>query len=97
VHLCLDRENLTQATIRDWATSHGLDRCIFDQTCEQASTASWLQAARTEGLANGVTSAPAAFINGRRIQGAVDLETLVDMAEEEHERLSALGQDVAPR
>jgi protein-disulfide isomerase len=88
VHLCLDRENLTQATIRDWATSHGLDRCIFDQTCEQASTASWLQASRKEGLANGVTTAPAAFIDGRRIQGTVDLETLVDLAEEEHERLA---------
>jgi protein-disulfide isomerase len=89
VHLCLEREHLTQTTIRDWAGSHGLDRCIFDQTCEQASTASWLQASRREGLANGVTVAPAAFVNGRRVQGNIDLETLVDVAEEEHERLAA--------
>jgi protein-disulfide isomerase len=97
VHLCLNRENLSQTTIRDWAASHGLDRCIFDQTCEQTSTASWLQAARKEGLANGVTSAPAAFINGRRIQGTVDLETLVDLAEEEHERLTTGDQAVHPK
>jgi protein-disulfide isomerase len=89
VHLCLEREHLTQTTIRDWAGSHGLDRCIFDQTCEQASTGSWLQASRKEGFANGVTVAPAAFLDGRRIQGSIDFETLVDLAEEEHERLTA--------
>jgi protein-disulfide isomerase len=92
VHLCLERERLSQATIRDWATSHGLDRCVFDQTCEQASTASWLQAARKEALANGVTAAPAVFIDGRRIQGSVDLETLVDLAKEEQEALTAQKQ-----
>jgi protein-disulfide isomerase len=92
LHLCLERENLSQTTIRDWASSHGLDRCIFDHTCEQASTASWLQASRKEGLANGVTSAPAVFVDGRRVQGPLDLETLVDLAEEEHERLTALGK-----
>lgn len=92
VHLCLERDHLTQATIRDWASSHGLDRCIFDQTCEQASTADWLQASRREGLANGVTSAPAVFIDGRRVQGPLDLQTLVDLAEEEHARLTALVQ-----
>jgi len=88
VHLCLERAHLTRANIRDWAGSHGLDRCIFDQTCEQASTASWLQAARKEALANGVTAAPAVFINGRRIQGTVDLESLVDLAEEEQQALT---------
>jgi protein-disulfide isomerase len=92
LHLCLEREHLTQATLRDWAGSHGLDRCIFDQTCERASTAAWLQASRKEGLANGVTAAPAAFINGRRIQGSIDLETLVDLVEEEHERLATRNQ-----
>jgi protein-disulfide isomerase len=97
VHLCLDRENLSQTTIRDWASSHGLDRCIFDQTCEQASTASWLQAARKEALANGVTAAPAAFINGRRIQGSVELETLVDLVEEEHEKLTTHSQAAVPK
>lgn len=100
IHLCLERDRLTPATIRDWAGSHGLDRCIFDQTCEQASTASWLQASRKEGLANGVTSAPAVFLNGRRVQGGLDLETLVDLAEEEYERVTTHEQsqvgDVTP-
>ncbi len=94
IHLCLERENLTQTTIRDWAGSHGLDRCIFDQTCEQPGTSSWLEASRKEGLANGVTTVPAAFINGRRIQGRIDSKTLVDFAEEEYQRLS--GHDPSP-
>ena len=94
IHLCLDRENLTQTTIRDWAGSHGLDRCIFDQTCEQPGTMSWLEASRKEGLAKGVVSVPAAFINGRRIEGRIDSQTLVGFAEEEYQRLS--GRDQSP-
>jgi hypothetical protein len=88
--LCMGREQLQKATLRDWVGSHGLDRCIFDHTCEQPGTAAWLTASREEGVANGVTTAPAAFVNGRRIQGQLDLETLVDMLEEEHERVTHL-------
>jgi hypothetical protein len=92
MHLCLEREHLTHPTIRDWAGSHGLDRCIFDETCERASTVSWLEASRKEGLANGVTVAPAVFINGRRIRGSIDLETLIDLAEQEHARRTVSDQ-----
>jgi protein-disulfide isomerase len=88
LHLCMERDTLKRSTLRDWVGEHGLDRCIFDQTCEQPGTAAWLEASRQEGLANGVTAAPAAFINDRRVQGPLDLETLVDLAEEEHERLA---------
>ena len=90
LHLCMGREQLQKATLRDWVGSHGLDRCIFDPTCEQPGTAAWLTVSREEGVANGVTTAPAAFVNGRRIQGQLDLETLVDMLEEEHERVTQL-------
>jgi protein-disulfide isomerase len=88
LHLCLERASLQGPTLRDWVGRHGLDRCIFDHTCEQPDTAAWLEASRKEGLANGVTAAPAAFLDGRRVQGMLDLETLVDLAEEEHERLA---------
>jgi protein-disulfide isomerase len=88
LHLCMERESLQKPTLRDWVGSHGLDRCIFDHTCEQPGTAAWLAAAREEGVANGVTVAPAAFVNGRRIQGQLDLDTLVDVLEEEHERVT---------
>jgi protein-disulfide isomerase len=88
LHLCMEREHLKTTTLRDWVGRHGLDRCIFDNTCEQPGTAAWLAAAREEGVANGVTAAPAAFVNGRRIQGQLDLDTIVDVLEEEHERLA---------
>ena len=100
IHLCLERENLTQATLRDWAGSHGLDRCIFDQTCEQPGTTAWLQAARKEGLANGVTSAPAVFINGQRILGSVGLQALIDSVAQAYQEGSTrdpvLGRDPVP-
>jgi protein-disulfide isomerase len=86
LHLCLESGHLQKATLRDWVGSHGLDRCIFDHTCEQAGTAAWLATAHAEGASNGVTSAPAAFLNGKRLQGNLDLETIVDLAEEEFER-----------
>jgi protein-disulfide isomerase len=88
LHLCMERAQLDKVKLRDWVGSHGLDRCIFDNTCEQPGTAAWLNASREEGVANGVTTAPAAFVNGRRIRGQLDLETLVDLLEEEHERVS---------
>ena len=59
----MGREQLQKATLRDWVGSHGLDRCIFDHTCEQPGTAAWLTASREEAVANGVTTAPAAFVN----------------------------------
>jgi protein-disulfide isomerase len=88
LHLCLERESLKKTTMRDWVGSHGLDRCIFDHTCDQPGTATWLAASREEGVANGVTSAPTAFVNGRRIHGELELETVVDLLEEEHERVT---------
>ena len=86
LHLCLQRENLQKPTLRDWVGSHGLDRCIFDHTCERPDTAAWLEASRKEGMANGVTAAPAVFLNGRRVQGQLDLEALVALLEREHAR-----------
>jgi protein-disulfide isomerase len=88
LHLCLERERLTRVTLKDWVGSHGLDRCIFDVTCEKESAARWLAASRKEGLANGVKSAPSAFINGRLVRGKLDLEMLVNLLNHEHERLA---------
>jgi protein-disulfide isomerase len=96
IHLCLERERLRKTTLRDWVGSHGLDRCIFDHTCEQPGTAVWLKAAHDEGTRNGVTTAPAVFLNGRRVHGPLDVDTIVDLAEEEHDRASTV-QAGAPR
>lgn len=90
IHLCLERERLQKPTLRDWVGSHGLDRCIFDHTCEQPGTAAWLKAAHDEGTSNGVTTAPAVFLNGRRMHGSLDLDTIVDLAEEEHDRATTV-------
>jgi hypothetical protein len=90
LHLCMERETLQRPTLRNWVGEHGLDRCIFNHTCEQTETAAWLETSRREGLANGVRRAPAVFINGRRVWGPLDLETLVDLVEEEHERMAAM-------
>lgn len=96
LHLCMERETLQRPTMRDWAVQNGLDRCIFDHTCEQPDTTAWLEVSHKEGQANGVDAAPAVFLNGRRVHGSLDLETLVDLAEEEHERVAqAAGKESA--
>jgi hypothetical protein len=96
LHLCLERDHLQKTTLRDWVGSHGLDRCIFDHTCEQPGTAAWLATAHAEGASNGVTSAPAAFLNGRRLQGDLDLETIIDLTEEEFERTTTAQPSTRP-
>jgi protein-disulfide isomerase len=92
IHLCLRRDSLSQATFKDWVGRHGLDRCVFDATCMRPETDRWLSDSHKEGMLNGVTSAPAVFINGRRIEGKLDLETLVGLLEKEHKKLS-MGAD----
>ena len=97
LHLCLRRESLSQATFKDWVGRHGLDRCVFDTTCMRPETDQWLADARKEGMVNGVTAAPAVFVNNRRIQGKLDLETLVGLLKKEHARVTkAAAKKSAP-
>jgi hypothetical protein len=88
VNRCIPRFAQTNERPSRPPARHGLDHCILAPTCEYPRTAARLKASPKEGLGNGVTAAPAAFLNGHRAQGRPDLETVIELVEEEHERLA---------
>ena len=47
-----------------------------------------LVAAKKEGVRDRIEAAPALFINGRRYVGEFDLQSVVDMLQEEHDRVT---------
>jgi protein-disulfide isomerase len=87
LHLCREREHLGKAMLRDWVAEHGLDRCIFDHTCEQPEARAWLKAAHDEGVANGVRSAPAVFIAGQPVRGPLEMHSLLSEVERQYARM----------
>jgi protein-disulfide isomerase len=70
-----------------WAAQVGLDRAAFVRELASPATRQQLVEAKREGLRNGIEQTPTLFINGRRYQGPVDHASLLDVLEEELDRL----------
>ena len=70
-----------------WAASVKLDQAAFTAAMEDKSTRAALVAAKKEGLRNGVKATPTLFINGRKYHGDLDPETLLDVLDEEADRI----------
>lgn len=84
-----NQENFQRCMLKKWADLEGLDQCAFQAAYDHADTTAYLEAARREGLQNHVDAVPTAFLDGRRVQGEVSAEALIDLAEEAFERLPA--------
>jgi protein-disulfide isomerase len=72
----------------EWAASAGLERARFEIAFADPATRERLLNLKKEGLALGVSATPTLFINGRPYSGALGIEDLVDVLQEELERLS---------
>jgi protein-disulfide isomerase len=70
-----------------WATEVGLDGAAFESLMRGEDAVRLLSASKKEGIVNGVESTPTFFIDGRKYGGDLDVDTLVDVMEEEYERL----------
>lgn len=68
-----------------WAAEVGLDPAAFATAVSGPAARNLLVAAKKEGLLNGVEATPTLFINGRKYVGDLDMETLLDVLEEESE------------
>ncbi len=77
---CPDRQKL-------WAKDVGLDEIAFAQLITDPALEKRLVTSKKEGLANGVDATPTFFINGRRYYAELSLDEIVDVVEEEFERL----------
>ena len=71
--------------LAEWAEEAGLDVDRFNELAGSKDVRNKVVASKKEGLSNGVEATPTFFINGRRYVGDVDLETMVDVLEEEIE------------
>lgn len=72
-----------------WAAAAGLDVAAFSAALEDAAVRARLVTSKREGLRNGVEGTPTFLLNGRPVVADMDLETLVDLCEEEHEALGS--------
>ncbi len=71
-----------------WAAAVGLDRAAFVKQMKNKANVKLLVAAKKEGLRNKVKATPTLFINGRKYHGDLDPETLLDVLDEEADRVA---------
>lgn len=72
----------------DWAEACGMDPEAFAELVADPDVRRELVASKKEGLRNEVDATPTFFINGRKYFGDLEIEELIDVLEEEHDRVS---------
>ncbi|MBN2492983.1 MAG: thioredoxin domain-containing protein [Deltaproteobacteria bacterium] len=82
-HFCLKLQ-------KDWATEAGMDPEAFGQLVADPNIRKLLVESKKEGLRNKVTETPTFYINGRKYFGDLDYAEVVDVLEEEYERVKGL-------
>lgn len=78
-------DSFSPEALPDWAAEVGMDRAAFQEATTAPGTRDAVVASKKEGLRNGVDATPTIFISGRRWQGDLDTDTVVDALEEEVE------------
>jgi protein-disulfide isomerase len=73
----------------DWAKELGLDPATFSQWQQDTAVREQLVANKKEGILNKVEVTPTFFINGRKYQGDLDWEELLDVLQEEFDRMNS--------
>ncbi len=86
LYVMYDQFSLNQ--LKNWAKEVGLDEKRFSNIYKQKKSRKNLVQSKKEGIRNGVKSTPTLFINGRKYHGKMDVETIVDILEEEYEAMS---------
>jgi protein-disulfide isomerase len=81
------------AKLPDSAATVGMDRAKFAALLTDADVRKELVASKKEGVRNGVSSTPTVFVNGRSYSGPLDVETVVDLLAEEHDRKTGKTRD----
>lgn len=80
-------DGFTPKHLPSWAEKIGLDMAEYRQAVGDATTRDILVAVKREGYRNKVHATPTLFINGRKYQGPMDDQTLIDVMEEEYDRM----------
>jgi len=88
LHLYRIFDQFDPANLPKCAAQYGMDEEAFRNLLSDGSVRSELVASKKEGVRNRVNATPTLFINGRKYSGDLDYETIVDVLEEEAERVS---------
>jgi len=73
-----------------WAEAVGMDRGAFERAMADPATRQSLVEIKKEGLVNGIQGTPTFFINGRQYHGELVPEEMIDVLEEEFERIQGI-------
>ena len=86
-----EQKNLTVAELKDKAGRLELDQAGFDGCLDSGRFGEEVAKDLRAGSAIGVTGTPSIFVNGRKLSGAVDFETVAQVIEDELERAGQGG------
>ena len=75
-----DAFTLNKITV--WAKELDLDNDAFTNYMKDPEVRKTVADSKKEGLVNGVTTTPTLFLNGRRIEGVFDIDSVMSMLEE---------------
>lgn len=78
--------------LRPWAQELGLDMAAYDAAVADPAVRQRLVDSKREGMAAGVNATPTLFIDGRMYHGELDRVQLLDVLEEEYERVTAAAR-----
>jgi len=73
-----------------WAEAIGMDRKSFETLMVDPEIQKRLLQSKKEGIVNKVGATPTFFINGRKYVGDLNIEELIDVVEEEYERVKGM-------
>lgn len=87
LHLYRIFDKYDPANLPKCAAEYGMDEAQFRNLLTDEGVRKELTASKREGVRNRVNATPTLFINGRRYSGDLDFDTVVDVLEEEAERV----------
>ena len=86
-----NQQALAVEQLKAKAAELGVDAASFNQCLDTGKYAAAIQADIQEGAAAGVNGTPAMFINGRFVSGAVPLDQITKVIDDELRRKGAAG------
>ncbi|HQP35899.1 MAG TPA: thioredoxin domain-containing protein [Polyangiaceae bacterium] len=88
LHLYRNFDGFDAARLPEAAEQNGMNRDEFVRLMNDPASRELLTESKKEGVRNKVGATPTFFINGRPFSADLDMATLQDVIEEEHDRLS---------
>ena len=73
-----------------WAEAAGMNKEAFEKLVDDPAVRDRVVASKKEGIVNKVDATPTFFINGRKFFGDMSIEEMIDVLEEEHDRIKGI-------